>query len=70
MGKQYGKCTRCDAIVETNNIDLTTAMCTSPMAVRTSGLCGGSFEAITEKEYKKLYTLIKLKQVFNTNIFD
>ena len=65
---QYGKCTRCDAITEYEDIS-EFGMCPAPMGVRTGGICGGSFVRITKKEYTKLLNLIKLKQVFNTDIF-
>ncbi len=51
----YRKCWKCgrSAEVTTNTPDVP-VMCTMPMAVRTSGICGGSYtEPYTKAEFEK-----------------
>jgi hypothetical protein len=53
--KLYRKCWKCGRSAEiTTNTPLTALMCTQPMAVRTSGICGGSYtEFYTKEEFEK-----------------
>ena len=54
MEKRYFKCWKCGAITYTENNEDPNCVCTAPMAVRTSGICGGSFSIeITKKEYEE-----------------
>ena len=50
---KYGKCWKCGAIAETTDNEL--GMCTAPMPVRYSNVCGGAFIEITKVEYDKLF---------------
>ena len=47
----YWQCWKCGAIAKSDDADVYVGMCVAPMAARTSGICGGSFNKITEKKY-------------------
>ena len=48
--KRYWKCWKCGSFVTTKEIS--PLVCTAPMIVRTSGICGGGFVELTEELYK------------------
>lgn len=48
---KYYKCWKCGGEVKSKD-NLINIPCINLMAGRTSGICGGSYTEITEKEYK------------------
>lgn len=59
MKRKYFKCWKCGGTVYTNDGSKPNVVCTYPMAVRTSGICGGSYTENSNKEefdkFKKKY---------------
>ena len=53
---KHWKCWKCGAITKHKGFP---GVCVMPFALRTSGICRGSFEPITKKEYKE--TLKKIE---------
>jgi len=50
---RYFKCSKCGHKIQTTNND-SGFLCTQPTPVRTSGICGGSYNVeISEEEYLK-----------------
>lgn len=61
----YLKCWKCGGLIMMKNYDKHAhiPMCTYPMAVRTSGICGGSFtEKSTKEEFEKAQREYEEKQ--------
>jgi len=50
--EKYFRCNKCGSSMFKTELETMRPICTAPMAVRTSGICGGSISnEITEEEY-------------------
>ncbi len=56
---KYGKCGKCGAIAKGDYL----GMCPASMPARFSGICGGSLNEISKKEYNKIMKQFKQEQL-------
>lgn len=50
---KYYQCFKCGSIITINDNETISSICCNSMPIRTSGICGGGFNEISENEYIK-----------------